>query len=121
MTVSFNHGDGYPFDDPGGTMSHSFPPTDGRLHFDENETIWVVIVRFPTISLGETKVLHQDDNDIQGPELPLAFTRFSRWPVKRDLPQQISTCLCFFFFSITMDVLVNLLASRLIPEPATIV
>ena len=23
-------------------MSHYFPPKDGRLHFNEDETIWVV-------------------------------------------------------------------------------
>ncbi|KAL6965625.1 neutrophil collagenase [Sarracenia purpurea var. burkii] len=43
LKVSFefgNHGDGAPFDGPGGVLAHAFSPTDGRLHFDGTEA-WV--------------------------------------------------------------------------------
>ena len=44
LNISFQireHGDGSPFDGPGGTIAHAAPPTDGRFHFDGDET-WVV-------------------------------------------------------------------------------
>ncbi|XWS44225.1 hypothetical protein CRYUN_Cryun15aG0026000 [Craigia yunnanensis] len=41
ITISFerhDHRDGSPFDGPGGTLAHAFAPTDGRFHYDADET-----------------------------------------------------------------------------------
>lgn len=43
IKISFqhrDHGDGNPFDGSGGILAHAFAPSDGRLHFDEDER-WV--------------------------------------------------------------------------------
>ncbi|KAF8403188.1 hypothetical protein HHK36_011285 [Tetracentron sinense] len=40
MVIGFhrlNHGDNAPFDGPGGTLGHSYAPTNGRFHYDANE------------------------------------------------------------------------------------
>ncbi|OMO89378.1 Peptidase M10, metallopeptidase [Corchorus olitorius] len=44
LKISFerrDHGDGAPFDGPDGILAHAFAPTDGRLHYDADET-WTV-------------------------------------------------------------------------------
>ena len=96
IRVSFergNHGDGDSFDGSGGVLAHAFSPTDGRLHFDADET-WAIgevpgaydvetvalheighllgllhssvegAIMFPQIGAGSTKGLNGDD--IQG-------------------------------------------------------
>ncbi|KAE8076066.1 hypothetical protein FH972_014739 [Carpinus fangiana] len=86
-----DHGDGSPFDEPGGTLlAHAFASTDGRFHYDGDER-WSVgamsgafdlqtvavheighnlglghssvpeAIMFPTIPSGATKGLHPDD------------------------------------------------------------
>ncbi|KAL6994297.1 hypothetical protein U1Q18_012404 [Sarracenia purpurea var. burkii] len=96
MKISFHrldHGDGHPFDGPGGTLAHAWAPTDGRFHYDADES-WSVgavpgsfdletvalheighllglghssipdAIMFSGITSGTTKGLHGDD--IQG-------------------------------------------------------
>ncbi|KAL2252441.1 metalloendoproteinase 2-MMP-like [Sesamum indicum] len=88
-----DHGDGSPFDGPGGTIAHAFAPSDGRFHYDSDEA-WSMspvgnafhletvalheighllglghssvadAIMYPSISRGATKNLHADD--IQG-------------------------------------------------------
>ncbi|KAJ9683511.1 hypothetical protein PVL29_019192 [Vitis rotundifolia] len=95
IKISFqirDHGDGMPFDGPGGTLAHAAPPTEGIFHFDGDET-WAIgavansidlqtvatheighllglghssveaAIMYPSISRGATKGLNQDDID----------------------------------------------------------
>ena len=96
LKISFHkgdHGDGHPFDGPGGTLAHAYRPSDGRFHYDGDE-VWSVganpgaydletvalheighllglghssvegAIMFPTIRSGVTQSLHGDD--VQG-------------------------------------------------------
>ncbi|XVE83886.1 hypothetical protein DITRI_Ditri16bG0124200 [Diplodiscus trichospermus] len=60
LTISFesgDHGDVSPFDGPGGTLAHAFAPTDGRFHYDADET-WSVSVS-PGAHHLETVAAHE--------------------------------------------------------------
>lgn len=48
---SLNHGDGNAFDGQFGVLAHAFAPSDGRLHFDQQES-WSLNVNRPT-SVGD--------------------------------------------------------------------
>ncbi|KAH7532562.1 metalloendoproteinase 3-MMP [Ziziphus jujuba] len=52
-----DHGDGSAFDGPGGTLAHAFAPTDGRFHYDADETWSVGAV--PNAFDLETVALHE--------------------------------------------------------------
>ncbi|CAK9139190.1 unnamed protein product [Ilex paraguariensis] len=52
-----DHGDGNPFDGRGGVLAHSWPPTDGRFHYDADE-VWSVGPVANAFDL-ETVALHE--------------------------------------------------------------
>ncbi|CAA3004106.1 metalloendoproteinase 2-MMP-like [Olea europaea var. sylvestris] len=52
-----DHGDGSNFDGPGGILAHAFPPTDGRFHYDADES-WSV-GQVPGAFDLETVALHE--------------------------------------------------------------
>ncbi|PIA55580.1 hypothetical protein AQUCO_00700113v1 [Aquilegia coerulea] len=54
---SRDHGDGYPFDGPGGVLAHAYPPSDGRLHIDADEK-WSIGALAGYIDL-QSVVLHE--------------------------------------------------------------
>ncbi|KAL5725286.1 neutrophil collagenase [Ranunculus cassubicifolius] len=54
---SGDHGDGSPFDGPTGTLAHAFAPTNGRFHYDGDET-WADGVLEGAFDL-ETVSLHE--------------------------------------------------------------
>lgn len=54
---SGEHGDGNPFDGPGGTLAHAYAPTDGRFHCDADEA-WS-IGALPGYFDLETVALHE--------------------------------------------------------------
>ncbi|KAK4419599.1 Metalloendoproteinase 1 [Sesamum alatum] len=93
IKISFqyrDHGDGYPFDGPGGILGHAFPPSNSKLHYDGDER-WVdgetpgafdlqtvglhelghilglahsndkEAIMYPNTDIGRRKVLGQDD------------------------------------------------------------
>ncbi|KAF5471126.1 hypothetical protein F2P56_011589 [Juglans regia] len=60
ITIGFfrrDHGDGIPFDGPGGNIAHAFAPTDGRFHYDADERYSVGAT--PGAFDWETVALHE--------------------------------------------------------------
>ncbi|KAL6227612.1 PREDICTED: metalloendoproteinase 1-like [Fragaria vesca subsp. vesca] len=60
LKISFqrgDHGDGVPFDGPGGILAHSFCPSDGRFHYDADDT-WTVGAKPGAFDL-ESVALHE--------------------------------------------------------------
>ncbi|KAH6803323.1 hypothetical protein C2S51_034769 [Perilla frutescens var. frutescens] len=60
LTIGFHwrdHGDGSPFDGPGGTLAHAFAPTNGRFHYDADER-WSIGAVANAFDL-ETVALHE--------------------------------------------------------------
>nr|GEW01385.1 metallopeptidase, catalytic domain-containing protein [Tanacetum cinerariifolium] len=54
-----NHGDGDDFDGPNGILAHAFSPTDGRLHFDADETWSVGPGPVPNVTDFKSVALHE--------------------------------------------------------------
>ncbi|XP_024965187.1 metalloendoproteinase 1-like, partial [Cynara cardunculus var. scolymus] len=62
IKVSFqrgNHGDGASFDGPGGILAHAFAPTDGRVHYDADDTFSNGPGPVPNVIDFETVSVHE--------------------------------------------------------------
>jgi len=78
-----DHGDGYPFYGPGGTLAHAFYPTKGMLHFDDAEDYTTGTVHgtnlhyVATHEMGHILGLKHADNSLEDAIMYALYTGYS--------------------------------------------